>query len=96
MATTSDDLRNFSQFVMQQIGELDDSSSRLLELFDLWLQQNPSKEAVQEDVAAISASIEDFLSGERGTPAADHSAELRARYRIDERSALPFAESKGS
>ena len=50
------------------------------ELFDLWRHENPSAELYSENVAAIAASIEDFKRGERGTPAGEHSAELRREF----------------
>lgn len=81
MATTADDLKSFSKFV-QQHGGSDDDDSRLPELFDLWMLQNPSDEAYAENVAAVNASINDFMGGERGTPAGEHSQELRAEFGI--------------
>lgn len=82
MSTTSDDLKNFNQFVLQQLESNAESKSRLPELFDQWMHQNPSDEEYTENVAAIAASIDDFLTGERGTPAGQHSAKLRAEFGI--------------
>ncbi|MEO2018750.1 MAG: hypothetical protein ABGZ53_30755 [Fuerstiella sp.] len=82
MATTADDLKSFSQFVQEQLGGHDDADSRLPELFDLWMLQNPSNVAHAEDVAAVNASINDFMNGERGTPAGEHSQQLRAEFGI--------------
>jgi hypothetical protein len=81
MATTADDLKSFSEFV-QQHGGSDDADSRLPELFDLWMLQNPSDDAYAEDVAAVNASINDFIGGERGTPAGEHSQQLRTEFGI--------------
>jgi hypothetical protein len=36
------------------------------------------------NVAAINASINDFMKGERGTPAGEHSRELREQYGLSE------------
>jgi len=79
MGTTADDLRSFNQFVLEHCSN-DDSASRLPELFDLWMLQNPSDEAYAEDVAAINSSINDFMTGERGTPAREHSQDLRNEF----------------
>ena len=76
MATTEQDLASFSSFVKQQI-ESGKSEQSIDELFDQWRLENPSDELYAENVAAINASIQDFQSGERGTPAGQHSAELR-------------------
>jgi hypothetical protein len=82
MATTADDLKSFNQFVQEQLGQGNEDDSRLPELFDLWMLQNASGEAYAEDVAAINASINDFMNGERGTPAGEHSQQLRAEFGI--------------
>mgnify|MGYP006928209468 CR=1 FL=1 len=81
MATTADDLRSFNQFVAEH-SDPNASESRIAELFDLWSLKNPSDEAQAENVAAVAASIDDFLNGERGTPAGEHSNELRAEFGI--------------
>ena len=79
MSTTEDDLRNFTQFVLDHITDADDDS-RLPELFDLWLLQNPRPDEYADNVAAINASIDDYLNGERGTPAGQHSRQLRQEF----------------
>ena len=78
MATTEDDLKSFNQFVRERIG--DDSDLKLPELLDLWMLQNPTDDDYTENVAAINASINDFMNGERGTPAGEHSRELREEF----------------
>lgn len=77
MSTAEDDLRNFSAFVRDRIskGEADDLG--LAELFDVW--KNPTDSQSTTNVAAINASIRDFLNGERGTPAGEHSRQLRQK-----------------
>jgi hypothetical protein len=56
------------------------SELKLPELFDLWMLQNPTDVDYAENVAAINASINDFMNGERGTPAGEHSRELREEF----------------
>ena len=80
MATTEDDLKSFTQFVYEHIGEETGAHSRLPELFDLWMLQNPTGADYAENVAAINASIDDFMNGERGTLAGEHSQKLRREF----------------
>ena len=82
MSTIESDLKSFTQFVLQQ--SRDEPELTLTELFDLWLLQNPTEEDYAENVAAINASINDFLRGERGTRAGVHSRQLRREFRINE------------
>ncbi|MGZ0170026.1 MAG: hypothetical protein ACKVHE_10755 [Planctomycetales bacterium] len=82
MATTEEDLKSFSQFVQQRIDNEEATDSSLPELFDLWMLQNPTDESYLEDVAAINASINDFMNGERGTPAGEDSRRLREEFGI--------------
>lgn len=82
MATTADDLKSFSQFVHEHLARGEHADSRLAELFDLWMLQNPSTDAYAEDVAAVNASINDFMNGEKGTPAGEDSRQLRAEFSI--------------
>lgn len=79
MATTEDDLKNFTQFVLDNISDIEDDS-RLPELFDLWMLQNPRPDDYADNAAAINASIDDYLNGERGTPAGQHSQQLREEF----------------
>ncbi len=80
MATTEDDLKSFTQFVHERMGGAASSELKLPELFDLWMLQNPTDADYAENVAAINASINDFMNGERGTPAGEHSRELREEF----------------
>jgi hypothetical protein len=80
MATTEDDLKSFSRFVYEHIGEETAADSKLPELFDLWMLQKSSDSDYPENVAAVNASINDFIGGERGTPAGEHSRELRREF----------------
>jgi hypothetical protein len=81
MATTEDDLKRFSQFVHDQMRN--NTELQLPELFDLWMLQNASTDDYAENVAAINASIGDFLNGDRGTPAGEHSRELRREFGVE-------------
>lgn len=78
MSTTEDDLRSFTAFVAARIQ--DQSDLKLPELFDLWMLQNPSDDDFAENVAAVNASISDFMNGERGTPAGEDSRKLRDEF----------------
>ena len=81
MATAEDDLKKFSQFVSEQVQ--DNTELKLPELFELWLLKNPSADDHAENVAAINASINDYLNGERGTPAGEHSKMLREEFGVE-------------
>jgi hypothetical protein len=83
MSTAEDDLRDFTAFVRDHISQGDADDLGLAELFDLWMLQNPADADHATNVAAINASINDFMSGERGTPAGDHSRELRDKYGLN-------------
>ena len=54
------------------------------DLFDQWRHENPSDSQLDENVAAIAASIKDFRRGERGTIAGEHSAELRRQFGLSD------------
>lgn len=80
MSTIENDLKSFTEFVQNS-----QSSNRTLpELFDLWMLENRTDEDHAENVAAVNASINDFLNGERGTPAGEHSRQLRDEFGIRE------------
>ena len=80
MSTAEDDLRVFTAFVQDWISKGDANDLSLAELFELWMLQNPIDSTYANDVAAINASINDFISGKRGTLAGEHSRELRQKY----------------
>lgn len=84
MSTAERDIASFTNFAMAKIGA-GESDLTIDELFDQWRIDNPSDEQYAENVAAIRASIEDFKSGERGTLAGEHSAELRQSFRSPSR-----------
>lgn len=82
MSTIDDDLKSFTQFVQSRMHDAPDL--KLPELFDLWMLQNPSDADHDENVAAINASINDFINGDRGTLAGEHSRQLREEFDIRE------------
>jgi len=82
MATAEDELDSFAQFVRSRVSS-QRSELSLDELFDLWRSENPTDEQYSENVAAIAVAIEDFMYGDRGTPAGEHSDALRREYGID-------------
>jgi len=79
MATTEQDLHNFTEFARERISGGGESLS-LDELFDLWRAENPSADLHAENLAALRAAIRDFKSGDRGTPAGKHSDQLRRAF----------------
>ena len=83
MATTEEDLKSFAQFVQERL-RAEDREPGLAELFDLWMVEHPDETAYADNVAAINASIADFKRGERGTPAGEHSRELREEFGVHE------------
>ncbi len=84
MTTTEDELKHFTAFVYQRIGSGGASGLGLSELFDLWVLENPTDADFANSIAALNASINDFMKGERGTPAGEHSRELREQYGLSE------------
>jgi hypothetical protein len=42
--------------------------------------RTPTVADYAEDVAAINASIDDFMNGKRGTPAGEHSQKLHREF----------------
>jgi hypothetical protein len=81
MATTAEELDRFTEFARQRLGN-GGSGLSLDELFDLWRSENRSDELYAENVAAVNAAIEDFRNGDRGTPAGEHSEQLRGDFGI--------------
>jgi hypothetical protein len=81
MSTTEQDIASFNNYVRLRI-ESGDRDLTIDELFDQWRIENPSDEQYAENVAAIKASIRDFQSGERGSTAGEHSAQLRREFGI--------------
>lgn len=79
MSTAQQDLDSFANYVRQQI-ETGQRDLTIDELFDQWRAENPSDEQYAENVSAVNASIQDFKSGERGSVAAEHSAQLRREF----------------
>lgn len=82
MATVEHELNSFTEFANERISS-GGSNISLDELFDLWRSENPSDELYAENVAALNAAIQDFKNGDRGTPAGEHSDQLRREFGID-------------
>lgn len=83
MTTTEHELQSFTVFAKQRLANGEDKPS-LDELFDLWRVENPSAELHAENVAAVNAAIQDFRNGDRGTPAGEHSDQLRREFGFDD------------
>ncbi len=83
MSTAEDELRDFTAFVQGRIARGEAEKLGLAELFDLWMLENLTELERATNVAAINASINDYMKGERGTPAGEHSQELRQRYGLN-------------
>ena len=79
VATTKEELERFSQFARQQLSA-EGADLSLDELFDRWRAENPSDELYAENVAAVSAAIDDYRNGDRGTAAGEHSDQLRREF----------------
>ena len=76
MASSKEELDQFSAFVRQRIAT-NDADASLDELFDLWRSQNPDNDLYAESIAAVNAAIQDYRDGDRGTCAGERSEQLR-------------------
>ena len=81
MPTTREELDRFTEFARERLSNGGTDLS-LDELFDLWRSENPSDELYVENVAAVNAAIADYQNGDRGTPAGEHSEQLRREFDI--------------
>ena len=81
MATAEEDLQQFNHFVRQRLSETDATDVGLFELMEEWQLRHPTDKQYAENVAAVSAAIEDFKNGDRGRPAGELSRELRESFR---------------
>jgi len=81
--TTKEQLQSFNDFVAQR-SATGSAELKLPDLFDLWVFETMGDAEYAENVAAVNASINDFLNGERGTPAGQHSEKLRQEFGISE------------
>jgi hypothetical protein len=79
MATVEKELAEFTSYARRQL-DAGRSDLSIDELFDQWRIENPSDDQFAENVAAVQASIQDFKRGDRGTIAAEHSAQLRREF----------------
>ena len=76
--TTLQELESFSRFARSKVIGQSQAPS-LDELFDLWRLENPATELADEDLAAVSAALNEFADGDRGRPAGELTAELRSK-----------------
>ena len=74
MATSEQDIDNFSQFAKSRLKDAGADLS-LEELFDQWMIENPS----QDDAIAVQASIRDMKNGEKGRDFGDFARDFRQR-----------------
>lgn len=81
MTTTAQQLDDFTHFARQRLGN-GGAGLSLDELFHLWRSENPADALYAENVAAVKAAIADFRNGDRGTPAGEHSAQVRREFGI--------------
>jgi hypothetical protein len=81
MAALTDQIDSFHRFAHEQ-AENGGSEMTIDELFDQWRVENPTNDECAENAAAINASVLDFNRGERGTPAGEHSVELRREFQL--------------
>lgn len=81
MTKIENDLESFNRFVRDQL-KAGTPDEELADLFDRWQAEHPTPEQHAENVAAIREAIDDYRRGDRGTPAGQHSAELRRRLGI--------------
>lgn len=77
-------------FARQRLGNGGTELS-LDELFDLWRAENASDELYAENVAAVNAAVQDFRCGDRGTPAGEHSDQLRREFGVASERTTPIA-----
>ncbi len=82
MSITKQELASFNEFASNRLSN-EGADLSLDELFDLWRAENPSDEMYAENVAAIAEAIDDFRRGDRGTPAGEHSEQLRREFGLD-------------
>jgi hypothetical protein len=81
MSPIEQEINSFAEFALRHVGSGNNVAS-IDELFDEWRAENPSDAMHAENVRAVQASIDDFRRGERGTPAGEHSAQLRREFGI--------------
>jgi hypothetical protein len=81
MASVGEELERFTTFVRQRLGGSGPDLS-LDDLFELWRIENPADDLYAENVAALNAALTDFRHGDRGTPAGEHSTDLRQEFGI--------------
>lgn len=82
MEETQIQLQQFQQFALARL-QSEGRDLSIDELFDQWRMTNPTSNEHAANCKAISASLNDFDRGERGTPAAEFVREFRARNGVE-------------
>ncbi len=78
--TTNEQIDQFAAFAKQLCQSDDGAALSLDEIYDRWRQEALG----EEDLLAIQASLRDYEQGERGQPAAEVFAEIRAKRSADQ------------
>lgn len=84
MSPAADELRGFHQFIAEKLG----SGATPLspeEVLDLWREDHPIPEDLEESVAAVREALADMAAGDTGRPVDDVLADLRARHGLENR-----------
>ena len=79
MATIEEQLASFQRFVAEQLAAGTEKST-IDELYDQWRVENPTDSELDENVAAVKASLQDLHNGDRGMPHDEHMRDLRQHY----------------
>jgi hypothetical protein len=83
MQTTLDELHRFHRFAEEKLSN-GGSDLTLEQLVDLWNIENPSPEALREDVLAVKAALRDLDNGDRGIPVEELIQKMRDKYGLAE------------
>jgi hypothetical protein len=77
----SSELQQFYSFLGERLAN---GGARISpeEALDEWRAENPSKEMLDESIAAIKKALEDMEAGDTGRPAEEVVADLRRKYHL--------------
>jgi ferric-dicitrate binding protein FerR (iron transport regulator) len=76
---TSSELLQFHQFVAQKLATNDQALSPE-EALEQWREEHPSPEETEQTVAAVMKALQAMRAGEKGVPAREFLARLRAEH----------------
>ena len=78
---TKEQIECFQRFASEQ---LDNGGAELSmpELFDLWLEQNPSPDELADSIGSVQAAIADMENGDAGRPFGEFADDMRKRHGI--------------